>query len=220
MTSVRHAEALPEPAIGARVTGRGHNRSLYYVHAPQSGEKVTFVERGPQTQQTLGVAKAGRCPEGITGPTAGRAFKCGRVRFRPGLGRRGVREILAVVEQDGAPRKTTTVARYTAPAPIAPSAPRGLKLARKGSKVRITWNRARASSEYNVVVRTSDGRRELFIRPGNRRAVTVRGVTRRTGISVSVRGLRVDRVEGPAAQGRLGAGQKKFPKPPRKRGRR
>ena len=113
ITEVEHALAQPEPALGAGVAGKGHRRTLGYAYAPQPGQTITFVERGPKTAHVLGVAKAGRCKEAVKGND--RKVSCGKLAFTPARGGAGRRDIVAVVTQDGRPRAEIKVASYVAP---------------------------------------------------------------------------------------------------------
>jgi hypothetical protein len=210
IASVDRAEVRPEPAVKAVVTGRGHRRFLTYAHAPSAGERIVFVERGPRTQQTLGSAQGVGCRDRLRGKRLeGRDVYCGAFRFNPGLGPAGRRRILAVVEQNGMPRETVVVARYRAPKPLRPAKPRKLRLRRKGSRVIVRWRGPTNAFKHNVLVRAGDGRRELLVRPGHARRAVVRGLPRRYGVRVAVKGMRLDSVVGRAAQARLRPWQNK-----------
>ena len=191
------------PIVAAHVVGRGHNRAIDYMYAPARGQRITFVERGPRAQLTLGIASGRRCPRGVPHEADGRALRCAAVRFAPADGPAGRRRILALVEQDGRPRTEVEVTTYVAPPPLRPAKPRGLRLRRVGGGVRVSWRRSRNAARVNVVARVADGRRRLFIRDGRARAVRIAAVRRKDGVRVTVRGMRLDGRQGRPATARL-----------------
>src|SRR4029077_18995513 len=133
------------PTVVAGVGGKGRNRSLGYAWSPVPGERVTFVERGPDSQRTLGIAAGGPCPEHVPGKAGGRGVRCGLITSHPALGRAGTRKILALITQDGHPVKTLTVAHYVAPRPARAGRPRALRV-RRAAKRRITVTRKTSES--------------------------------------------------------------------------
>ena len=181
LASIRTGEALAEPRVSARVRGRGRRRTLAWSAVPQPGHTVTFVERGPQTYRVIGRARGRR----------------GTIGFTPGDGPAGRRVIEAIVENDGIPRRTLTVARYVAPRPAKPARPRGIRVRRTRAGLRVSWRRVAGAAKYAVSVTTRDGRRRLFVtrRPGAR----VPDVARRTRGSVRVAALTAANVAGPSA---------------------
>ncbi|WP_028061389.1 Ig-like domain-containing protein [Candidatus Solirubrobacter pratensis] len=199
ITEVEHALAQPEPAIGAGVTGTGYKRTLGYAFAPQPGQKVTFVERGPKTAHVLGVAKDGRCKQAVKGE---RKVACGKLKFAPARGGAGRREIVAMVQQDGRPRAEVTVATYVAPKDRSLGAPRLLRARRAGGRLLVRWQAVAGASGYNAVVTTSDGRRLTF---SPRRTGLRVPAGRDTTVRVAVRGLRADNSVGRAARVRVKA---------------
>jgi hypothetical protein len=140
------------------------------------------------------------------------------VRFTPEVTPQRRRRIVALVEQNGLPRKRITVARFKAPAWAKPGAPRAVKVrvpapgkaragktaspeavatAAKPRTTTITWRPATGAARYGVRVSLADGRRLFFLRDADDRVVRIpdaRGV-----VAVRVVGLRVDNVAGPAA---------------------
>ena len=139
VTEVDRAYSEPQPTLGAGVGGSGYNRTLGYAYAPNPGQKITFVERGERTTQILGVARAGRCKDQPEGVESGRTVACGQLKFTPGLGKAGRREIVAVIEQDGQPRDEKVVATYVAPKDRALPAPRLVRARRAGGSVLVRW---------------------------------------------------------------------------------
>ena len=186
VVSIRSAQGLDKPEVHARVTGRGHGRSIAYRIEQRAGQKVTFVERGASAGTIIGRATGSE----------------GRLRFSPADGEAERRQIVAIVEQDGQVRDELTVARYDAPGPKRPSRPRALRVARRGSALRLAWRPARPADVHEIRVRVSDGRRLLF-RTGAH-AFTVRGVGRGARALVSVRGILDSGVAGRPAKARAG----------------
>jgi hypothetical protein len=181
---VQTADVLKPAKVSARVTGRGAARTLSWRLRPQPGQRVRFVEDGPDVKRVL--------------TTTTRAN--GRVRFQPGFGSRGTRSVVAIVEQNGLPRDTITVARYTAPAPARPQRPRRLRAKRRGSAVVVSWRPGRGAASQRVVVRRPRGRRDLVVVKARTRKLRIRNVDRDERVIVEVAGLRRDNVPGSAAK--------------------
>ena len=185
IASIRTGDGLAKPRVEARVAGRGRRRTLRWSAVPQPGHTVTFVERGPQTYRVLGRARGRR----------------GTIRFTPGDGPAGRRVIEAIVENDGIPRKTLTVARYVAPRPTAPARPRALRVRRTRTGLRVAWRRSAGAVKYAVSVETPDGRRRVF--STRRTRLAVGAVPRRMRARVRVAGLTVTNTAGRSATSRL-----------------
>lgn len=188
IVETRTANGLPEPSVKSRVAGRGHSRTLRYDVRRINGQRVTFIERmGSSVGRKLGAVAGGGS---------------GSLKFRPGFGPAGRREIVALVEQDGKPRETQVVASYTAPRPLLPTKPGRVRVKRmKRGAVRVTWGAARRAKSYDVTIKLSDGRREIF--KARKRTLTLRGVDSdvRGTIAVNAQGERL--VDGPRAVARL-----------------
>jgi hypothetical protein len=198
VTGVVHADGLEKPSVKATVRPLGAQREISYAIKPLPGQKVRFAEEGKGAARDLGLAR---------GPK-------GKLRFTPTDGPGGTRKIIAMVESNGTPRATIPVARYVAPAPKRPAKAKGLKAARRGGRLAITWRPVAGASRYRARVRLSDGRSLLFAQSRTRRRVTVRGLTSKTTARISVEALRSDGLAGPLATTRLAAKTKKKPKRP------
>lgn len=189
VAGVQFAETLPEPAVRARVAGRGRDRVLTYAVRRIEGQRVTLYEKGRDTMARIGEARGER----------------GRLRLSPADGSAGRRQIVAVVESFGAPRDTIVAGSYTAPGPIRPARVRRLAVRQRGSRVCASWRRASGARQYAVTFDLSDGRKQLV-------------VTRRTRACVGrvvgrVRG-RID-VRGVSARGTRGTAARKSLRPRR-----
>ena len=187
VTRVRVAHGLRRPTVDARVRGRGHRREIVYTASQEPGQEIAFVERFEESWNSLGTVKDAK----------------GRLRFRPGDGPAGNREIFAVVRRNGVTRDRIRVASYRAPKPLLPGRVRKLRARRRGASVRVTWRPARRASRYRVEARLSDGRRRLWLVSRKRRSLVVRGVARRVGGTVRVAALRRDNRPGRAATARI-----------------
>jgi hypothetical protein len=186
---VRYANVLPQPSVRAHVGGRGRTRTLVYDVRPIPGQVVRFREIGGGAVRSLGTAHG----------------KHGTLRFRPAFGRAGTRRIVAYVEQRGLPRTTLDVARYVAPKPAVPRAPRRIALRRRGERLAIGWSPVAGASGYAVGVWTGSGGPIGFqTRPGDPRRVVVRVAGDRPS-RVMVRALRPDGSFGKARTVRGGA---------------
>jgi hypothetical protein len=195
ITGVDRAYAEPAPTISGGVGGKGHKRFLAYAFAPNPGQTITFVERGKRTTQVLGTARAGKCK---AAPRGERSVACGRLKFTPGRGGKGKRQILAVVEQDGRPREEIELATYAAPKDRLPAAPRLLRARRSGTDVHVRWASVPGAAGYTASVTLSDGRKLGFAPKGQR--LRVRGVGRDTTVRVTLRALRDDAKVGKPAK--------------------
>jgi hypothetical protein len=178
------ADVLAPPRVSARVTGKGAKRVLRWRLRPLRGQRVTFAEEGSDSANV------------IAGTTRAR----GKVRFTPSSGAGRARNVVAIVEQDGAPRDTLTVARYTAPAWRRPAKPRRLRVRRKGTTLIVTWRKAAGAERYTVFATAADGDREVFVLPRGRLRLRIPDVQRNHRARVEVAGLRSDNLPGPRSR--------------------
>jgi hypothetical protein len=176
LTSLKSAEGLQPPKLEAKVTGRGQTRTLTY----ETDQRVTFVERGASTGNTLGTA-GGK----------------GRLTFHPAAGAAERRTIVALIEGRG----EYEVARYTAPAAARPGKTRGLKVTHRATKVRISW---KDRGRHAAAIRLADGRR--IVRTTRGRALTIAGVGRAITGTVTVKAVLESGVSGAPARARVGRG--------------
>jgi hypothetical protein len=180
--SVASAEGLPTLKVSARVIGRGARRTLRYALRGASGRHVTFSERGGHAGRLLGAARGAS----------------GSISFAPSAGASELREIVAIVEDHGAPAYSLVVARFRSPAPVRLARPAGLRARRTGAAARLTWRPVRGAARYAITISTSGGRRFLVVtrRPGAR--VRLTSASARTTISVAA--LAADGARGPVAR--------------------
>ena len=197
---VEDAAALPPVALAAGVGGRGHGRILGYIYRPRAGQHITFVERTSRGDRIIGRADDGLvpCRRSVEAPRTNIAQRCGRLRFRPGIGKSGTRRIVAYVEQDGEPRTVRTVTHYEAPAPLRPDEPARVRIVRDGRDIVVRWTQVSGAAGYTVAVRVGDGRRLAFARSASTRAVRIPRVLGRYDVRAQVRALRRDGAVGDA----------------------
>ncbi|HMM49171.1 MAG TPA: hypothetical protein PKE32_06120, partial [Miltoncostaeaceae bacterium] len=175
-------QVAPAAIVRARVAGRGR--------APPP---LTSRARSGANQST---ACAGRSRAGTRRIGTARAGTR-RLRFTPGPGPGGRRDIVALVSQNGLVRSERTVARFSAPPPARVGRARGLRVRRAGRSLVATWRPGAGLAAQRVQVALADGRvivRALGPRTGR---ITVAGVRRADRVRVSVIGQ--------ARDGRLGA---------------
>jgi hypothetical protein len=169
----------PPAKVTAILRGGTRRKLLSYRVKPLPGQRVRFVELGARTYQVLRTTRAAR----------------GTIRFTPGDGRPGLRRIVAEVTQNRFPRTSITVARYRSAGSVLPGRPAHVRARRSRGGLVVSWTRVRDAVRYAVVVRLSDGRRQLFLTVGRRLRVPKVGSSLRG--TVGVRGLRADHRPGP-----------------------
>ncbi|MDO8210842.1 hypothetical protein [Conexibacter sp. CPCC 206217] len=173
ISGLQIATGLPAPTVSARLSGRGRQRTLTYNATQRAGLTVTFVERGRGGTRTLVASRAG-----------GR----GRVTFSTGNLPGGRRTVIAVVQQDDAPRLQRVVASYVAPAPPRPARVSGVTVKRAGGAVVVRWRRASAATGYLVRVTIGDGRRLARVLGAGARSLRIPRVAARYAASATVAG--------------------------------
>jgi hypothetical protein len=207
VVAVSAAPVYPEPEVKARVIGHGSQLALEYGVETSPGLAVTFWERGADYEQELGPAHGVPCLQNapIQGHRPRNAFMthphiiCGALPFGPAPGPGGERRIVAVISNHGEPVSELQVASYETRAEALPARPPHVRIVRRAGTVRITWGRAQGAAGYDVDVRLSDGARLLEAQGPDARRVVLRDIPRSVGARVSVRGVRTDNVQGPAA---------------------
>jgi hypothetical protein len=193
VTVLQTAAGVNRPRISAKVSGRGVARRLAYRVSRGPGQTITFAEQASGVGKPIGAAAKARSSFG----------------FRPADGRKGRRTIVAIVEQDGRVLETRKVASYVAPGPIAPSKPRRLKVARRSTRVTVSWGRSTGAARYVVRARLSDGRSLLFFTSPKRRRATIPGVGRTTRGTITVQGRATSGQLGRKASAKLAAPRKR-----------
>ncbi len=156
ISSVAAAQDVPPARISIRVRHRGGRTwaLMYSIRNYVSGTQVQFVERGRDSTHVLGTARSAN----------------GTIAFVPqdAIGRG--RTIFAYLRtSSGAPLRTLTVGRYTAPPALRPGRIRRARFTRHGASALLTWSAAPGAREYRVRITGSDGRIvTAFTAPGHR----------------------------------------------------
>jgi hypothetical protein len=181
-------QVTPAAITRARVAGAGRRpRALHYRARIGAGQGITLLERGRAGTRVIGTARPGSRT----------------LRFAPGPGPGGRREIVAVSSIDGLARSERVVARFIAPPPPPVARASRLVLRRAGSRAVATWRPGRGLAAQRVTVRVSDGRSFMrTLNPGARRLAVVR-LERRDRVTVTVTGQARDGRLGRAATARL-----------------
>ncbi len=185
IASIRSAEGLRDPRVRARVTGSGRTRVLRYRISGASGQRVTFIERGARTYSRIGTVR----------------YRRGSIPFRPAAGRRGRRQIEAVIERNGVATKLLRVARYAAPADARPARPRGVRVRRRGARLVVSWRAVAGARTYAVTVTPRGAPPAMRIT--RRQTVRFGGIARRARGSVLVAALGSTNVAGRQARARI-----------------
>ena len=176
ITSVAVADYMPGASVHARVQGRGYHRILRYT-----------VRRATRSDGAVRGERQGRHAEHRRDLSGAR-----HDQFTPAIGRPGRRQIIAQVSRNGLLSAQDVVASYVAPRPPRAARPPHLRLARRGSRLSISWGAsANATGGYQVVMIASDGRRQLFQRSSGQRSAVVSGFSS-SGAKVTVEGVGPD----------------------------
>jgi hypothetical protein len=146
---------------------------------------VTFVERGGRTYSVIGTV----------------GDRSGKLRFRPAEGRRGRRQIEALVQRNGVTTKILRVASYAAPANARLSKPRRVRVRRRGNRLVVSWRRTAGAQSYAVTVVPRGA--PPVMRVTRRRSVRVGGLPRRARGAVLVAALDAGSTVGRSARARI-----------------
>jgi hypothetical protein len=180
ITELRTANGLPKPAVVGEITGTGPTRTLNYLAKRIPRQQITFIERtNDGIAQQIGTATA----------------TSGRIPFTPASTGQPAR-IEAIVEQDGFPRDTIVVSRFTATTPTTakpPPRPRRVRAERARRGLVVSWRAVRRAAHYRVDVlrggrrvarrRTTATRLRIKRVPAARLRVEVRAVSPGGGLS-------------------------------------
>ncbi|MDO9354838.1 MAG: hypothetical protein Q7T55_14165, partial [Solirubrobacteraceae bacterium] len=169
--AVRRADELPAPKAAAKVSrAAGGRHLLRWTLERAKGQQVTFAVKGAKGTKQLFTTAGGSGSKTIDALSGG-----------------GRQQIVALVEQDGLPRLTRTLATFTASRAAALPAPKQLRLRRAGSTLKVTWRGVPGALGYSVDVELSDGRHLLLPVRARSASLSVGGVGRATNAKVSVR---------------------------------
>lgn len=143
IANVSIANGLPEPSVRGNLRRAASGAFVLSFSARAVKDQVLrIVEDGPGVHNVL-----------LVTPRAE-----GSIRFVPSAGPAGRRTIEALVESDGMPRARIRLAEFTYRRPVL-GRPRGVRIARRGTTLVVTWRAAAGASRYAVRYALRDGRR-------------------------------------------------------------
>ena len=180
------ADPLPTPLVTGHVTGTGADRLLRYRIKRQAGQSVEFYD---VTGTGLAFLRRTRAERGT-------------VRFRPLLGSSAVHHVIAVVLQDGLPRRRLRVTSFSARRLATPGRVTHITIVRRRGALRIKWARARNASGYVLKVALRDGRVIALSEKTSLRVVTIPNVPRQDTVDVSILAIGLGGLASPAAHAR------------------
>ncbi len=168
VTGSARATDPPPARVTGSISGSESARVLSYEIGARPAQRVTFYDVSPTgARKAIGTATSGK----------------GTIRFTPAPGG-GAHKILAAFELDGIAAEEKTVGRFTPPPATLPT-PNGLKVARSGSRLAVSWGGVRGATSYEVAVTVAGGR-QIF-RTVKASRTTIAGIAKTTSGTVTVR---------------------------------
>jgi hypothetical protein len=128
--------------------------------------------------------------------------RTGTLTFTPAGAPTRSRQIVALIALSSVPSQTVVVGHFTAPA-VRPSAPRHVRVARRGNTLVVNWSPALHAGSYALTVALSDGQRLALFAAGDHRAMVVDAPAPGLGARVAVQGIGPDGNAGPSRIARL-----------------
>jgi hypothetical protein len=160
------------PQITGSVSGTGVSRTLSYNVRRIAGEKVTFLDVGPQGAREIGTVNGGSTGRLTFAPAPGNAthFVEAEVEMAglpvPMLGGAGSGATDASAGR--ASRRAgamVAIARFRPPRLVRAGRVRRLHVTRRGAVLRVGWRKAHGARRYVVIVRLRNGRlRKVIVR--------------------------------------------------------
>lgn len=181
--TIERADPLPPVRVTGRVMRTGKRHVLRWTATAPPGQELVFVERGAGIARRLGSSRS----------------RAGALRFRPAVSTSRARRVVAQVVQDGLPRSTVTVARFTAPAPPRATRPRKLTARVRGGAVTVRFAGGGGAKRWLLTLRRGPRTLDLLLA---RRSVRVQRLGWRP-TSVSVAGIGPGGRRSPAARIRV-----------------
>jgi hypothetical protein len=183
LTRVGIANGLPRPHVTGRLKRHGSKLTLSYTVRPIPAQHVTFAERGAGgVFRTIGSARGHR----------------GSLTFRPTIAFKRSRVIVAQVTENGLPRATITIARFTAPAVRRLSKPKHLTAHRKATTLTLSWSPVAQARTY--LIRVFQGRALIATTLTTHHALRLIGMPGRGVLTVNVQSVGAIQKPGPAAR--------------------
>ncbi|MEA2169104.1 MAG: hypothetical protein QOF76_2404 [Solirubrobacteraceae bacterium] len=142
ITRLETAPVVPRPTITGKLKAIADGkRRLSYTYTPQSGLAIAFAEVGADNKSQQDLA--------LVTKNCGQRFCSGTVDFKPALGLRGKRNIVARITRDGANVDNAQIVSYTAPGTQAGKVS-NLHLRRTANGVKACWTKAADAQDYDV----------------------------------------------------------------------
>jgi streptogramin lyase len=170
------ASALSAPAakVKTKIVRRGHRDLLKWSASSVPGQTLRFEEVGRRTADVI--LKTSKAQ--------------GQIVFTPAnTGSGEARHLQIEVSMNGLPRKILSGASFVVPAPPRPLAPRHVSLTRRGRGVLISWTQPTRARTLQVLVISSDGRRERYRVNAKHHSMSFPNVIAPARVSVSVTAL-------------------------------
>ncbi|MDQ8044114.1 MAG: PKD domain-containing protein [Solirubrobacteraceae bacterium] len=184
---------LDAPAVlfgQQRKAGRGREIAVQY--ALPAGASLSLAERGKGIGHTIKSSVHGKRCRGVAALPDGRRMLCAQVKFTPGRGPGGSRQIQALVSRDGMPLVTKTIATFRVPRERLPSRPGKLRARRVGTRVIVAFPKISGASRLTASAVVSDGRELSFDLAPSCRALSIPSVGRNASVSFKIAGVRYD----------------------------
>jgi hypothetical protein len=182
ISSVEDAIGQPAPTIRATVSGHGPRRAVHYHATMPTGVTIALAEQTGHLLHRIGTVHSGS----------------GTIAFRPAFGPGGKRQLVAEISDNGAPQDSQTLASYTVPAPARPGHAKHLRVRAGHGGFSYSFRPASHAARTLIAINASDGRHlQRLVATGVHRG-SIPAIGYGDAVTVTVRGVRVDGVEGPA----------------------
>ena len=167
LTSLKVADAIAEPKIDAKVTGKGAQRTLTYDVTKDPSQTVTFIERGPSTSgDDRRRGQADRRAEASRPPAArARSARSSRSSSRTAWS--------PTSSSSAATARRRSTGRVSSRASRRPSA---------APRLAVSWKASAGAERYVVTLTLSDGRR--VVKQVSSRSLTLRTTARAKRVTV------------------------------------
>jgi hypothetical protein len=186
---IKQGHGYTRATVKGKLGGKGRRRSISYRLANvTNGQAVRFAERAAFGQRSLGTTTKSK----------------GTLAFTPEDARGSKRTVVALIEKDGIVTEEVKVGSFTAPAPVRPGPPAGLKARRKVTRVTVTWKPGKSTSRQIVRLRGKHTNLARLV-TGKTGKVVFDAVRRDERVTIEVRGVSAKQRRGPARTVRVSA---------------
>jgi hypothetical protein len=182
ISSVEDAIGQPAPTIRATVRGRGSRRVVHYHATMPSSVTIALAEQNGRLLHRIGTVHGGS----------------GTIKFQPAFGPGGKRQLVAEISNNGMPQDSQTLASYMVPAPAKPGQAKRLRVRSSRGGFSYSFRSPSHAARTLIAITASDGRHlQRLVAPGVHRG-SVAAIGYGDAVTVTVRGVRIDGVQGPA----------------------